>query len=152
MKFRKSDVPDQHALEMAILTAASSIYDSPAARKGRSMVQIIAAVEQGMIAEQYMIQVQGFQDDPGRYNDVCKAGVSWEVKAWAVKPSFLDQIEQMIVKLQGWKRTITGDQVYKPSKLAVFGVKSGQYRLFNCYSIDSGAIITDQEVTDDHFN
>lgn len=152
MKFRKSDIPDQHALEMAIQITACSIYDSPAARRHRSHHQIIAAVEQGVIAEQYMIQVHGFTNDPGRYNDVCKSGESWEVKAWSVRPGFIEQIGLLINKLQSWKRSITGDQVYKPSKLAIFGVRSGQYRLFNCYSIDTGSIITEQEVTDDQFN
>tara|TARA_R110001592_G_scaffold153282_8_gene381611 strand:- start:4250 stop:4708 length:459 start_codon:yes stop_codon:yes gene_type:complete len=151
MKFRKADVPDQHQLEMAILCTASSIYESPVARNCRSLHQIIAVVEQGIIAEQYMIQVHGFTDDPGRYNDVCKAGHSWEVKAWTVKPGFLERIDPLIDKLRGWRKQFTGKRTYKPSKLAIFGVKNGQYRLYNCYDIDSASIITDQEVADDQF-
>lgn len=148
MKFCKADVPDQHQLEMAILCTATSIYESPAARNYRSLHQIIDVVEQGIIAEQYLVQVCGFTDESGRYNDVCRGGYSWEIKAWTVKPGFVERIDPLIDKLRGWRKQFTGKRTYKPSKLAIFGVKNGQYRLFNCYEIDSGTIIDRSELTD----
>ena len=142
MKFDKIDIPDKKKLIKVIEETTNSIYQSPQARHGRSFEAIAKCVSKGLVAEQYLIQCEGFEDDPGRYNDVKKDGVSWEIKAWALTSKTDYQISTLIKKLQKWRKEGLSGSPYNPSKLMIWAVKNSTYKIYKCFDIDSGKEIT----------
>jgi hypothetical protein len=142
MKFNKSDIPDKVKLIRIIEETAKSIFNSPQARRGRSFEKVCRCVSQGLVAEQYLIQCQGFEDDPGKYNDVKKDGVSWEIKAWTIASDTDAKINAHIKKFQRWRRDGLSGTPYNPSKLMIWAVKNSTYKIYKCFDIDSGKEIT----------
>ena len=61
---------DQKALYKRALDEAEKIHKKPSTSKNRSLKEIINTCLYGQAAEQYLIEVHGWSDDPRPYKDV----------------------------------------------------------------------------------
>ena len=123
--FKKSDIPNQEKLQEAIDETVDSIYYSLQARNGRSREQIQTVVEQGIVAEQYLIQLEGFENATGIYNDVKKDGTYYEVKAFRPHRLTYKTLLDLANKLKSWRKKPR--MKYMSSQLLIFKFDHGIY-------------------------
>jgi hypothetical protein len=139
MKFTKEDVPDQVQLKESIDELADIIYASNYLRHGRTYEKVQAMVGQGIIAEEYLIQNLGFENDRMKYHDVKKDGVCYEIKAWSITPTTEKIISQHLIKFRKWRKYgVNPNSPYNCSKLIIFAFNKGVYEFYKMYDIDSG--------------
>jgi hypothetical protein len=85
MKFTIDDIKDRERLNKMVEKETMQIYMSPAARKGRSLDTIKYAVQQGKVAELYLIENYGYHESDIRWHDLKdEEGNYTEVKAYNV--------------------------------------------------------------------
>lgn len=81
MKFTENDIINIDSLNKRAMTEAKAIYSKESTRKGRSLDEVYSSTRYSHIAEQYLIDCQGFTDDTRPFKDVIDSnGVSVEVK------------------------------------------------------------------------
>ena len=133
-KFVKADLPDQNKLDDAIREQADSIFNSEDARLGRTYGEIVLKVAQGITAEQYLIQVLGFEDAPGKYNDVMKDGIYYEIKAFRQHRLGYKTLWDLARKLKSWKTRPVMN--YLANQLLIFEYFEGTYRFYTLIDLE----------------
>jgi hypothetical protein len=105
MKFTIEDIRDRERLDQMVKTEAEAIFNSPDARKNRSYDEIYASVQQGKVAELWLIENEGFEEADKRWHDlkdIC--GQYVEVKAYSINDSSAPHVQRDLKRLreEGW--------------------------------------------------
>lgn len=96
--FTENDV-DMEVVRKTAMAEALAIFNSASARHGRSYEQIYSVTEQSHIAERYMIEHEGYENDDRKYMDIKKDDVTVDVKT--SKGNIVDRKEELLKELAG---------------------------------------------------
>lgn len=105
MRFTIDDIRNRERLEQMVKAEADAIFNSPEARKNRSYDAIYASVQQGKVAELWLIENEGYEEADKRWHDlkdVC--GEYVEVKAYSINDSGSPFVQKDLKRLrtEGW--------------------------------------------------
>lgn len=96
--FTENDV-DMEVVKKTATAEALAIFNSASAGHGRSYEQIYSVTEQSHIAERYMIEHEGYENDDRKYMDIKKDDVTVDVKT--SKGNIVDRKEELLKELAG---------------------------------------------------
>ena len=105
MRFTIDDIRNRERLEQMVKAEADAIFNSPEARKNRTYDAIYASVQQGKVAELWLIENEGYEEADKRWHDlkdVC--GEYVEVKAYSINDSGSPFVQKDLKRLrtEGW--------------------------------------------------
>jgi hypothetical protein len=128
MIFKASDL-NLKFLKARAKAEAEEIYKgSEASRKGRSLMQIFESCLYGQAAEVYLIEKEGFTDNPEQYKDVFNP----EGKEVEVKVTSLPKVKAKLIECKNNKWRIS-DILY----IFIGDFRTGEYSLHGIYHWDT---------------